>query len=44
MHGGGTDPEPDGLATLAYRLLSLAASESEKETCLAGCEIAGFTG
>ena len=42
--GGGTEPQPEGLATLAYKLLRLAASEPQKETCLAGCEIAGFTG
>ena len=44
QQGGGTEPEPEGLAPLAYKLLSLAASEPQKQTCLAGREIAGFTG
>ena len=43
QQGGGTEPEPEGLATLAYKLLSLVASEPQKETSLAGHEIAGFT-
>ena len=41
--GGGTEAEPEGLATLTYKLLNLVASEPQKETSLARREIAGFT-